>query len=92
MIARLLQVVGVHHKVKKKIKCYYLLFFLCFIKFFFSDSQTNYTYFIKRLANHLPPLFLERRRDELNPKTMDFEYVELVTLKNIYGDIFVKIK
>jgi hypothetical protein len=34
-------------------------------------------------------IYLERRRDELNPKTMDFEYVELVVLKNIQGDIFV---
>ena len=34
-------------------------------------------------------IYLERRRDELNPKTMDFEYAELVVLKNIQGDIFV---
>lgn len=65
--------------------------YICFLK---SDGRNtdpapNLPYFIRRTRYHLPALFLERRRDQLNPKTMDFEYVELVSLKQIYGDIFV---
>lgn len=45
-------------------------------------------YYIGRGRFHLPELYLERRRDKLNPNTMDFEYVELVTLKGITGDVF----
>uniref|UniRef100_A0A7E4VZS9 Large ribosomal subunit protein mL49 n=1 Tax=Panagrellus redivivus TaxID=6233 RepID=A0A7E4VZS9_PANRE len=52
------------------------------------DPPPALPYFIGRTRYHLPPLFLERRRDELNPMTMDFEYVELVALKEISGDVF----
>ena len=48
----------------------------------------NLPYFIGRTRYHLPPLYLERRRDQLNPNTMDFEYAEIVTMKEISGDIF----
>ncbi|KAL3093112.1 hypothetical protein niasHT_022562 [Heterodera trifolii] len=52
------------------------------------EKAPNLPYYIRRKANHLPSIFLERRRDELNPKTMDFEYVELVILTGIDGDVF----
>ncbi|KAI1723934.1 mitochondrial large subunit ribosomal protein (Img2) domain-containing protein [Ditylenchus destructor] len=52
------------------------------------DPPPDLPYYIRRGTNHLPILFLERRRDELNPKTMDFEYVELVSLRGIDGDVF----
>lgn len=55
-----------------------------------SEKAPNLPYYIRRKANHLPSIFLERRRDELNPKTMDFEYVELVILTGIDGDVFVR--
>lgn len=44
---------------------------------------------MERNRDHLLPLYLETRRDQLDPKTLDFEYVELVLVKNIHGDIFV---
>jgi hypothetical protein len=37
----------------------------------------------------MPAIFLERRRDQLNPKTMLYEYVEVAALRGIFGDIFV---
>ncbi|KAE9548397.1 hypothetical protein FO519_008391 [Halicephalobus sp. NKZ332] len=52
------------------------------------DPAPELPYFIKRNRYHLPSLYLERRRDQLNPDTMDFEYVEIVTMKDISGDIF----
>uniref|UniRef100_A0A914I5R0 Large ribosomal subunit protein mL49 n=1 Tax=Globodera rostochiensis TaxID=31243 RepID=A0A914I5R0_GLORO len=52
------------------------------------ETAPNLPYYIGRKANHLPGIYLERRRDELNPKTMDFEYVELVILTGIDGDVF----
>uniref|UniRef100_A0A914PZQ0 Large ribosomal subunit protein mL49 n=1 Tax=Panagrolaimus davidi TaxID=227884 RepID=A0A914PZQ0_9BILA len=45
-------------------------------------------YFIGRHRMHQPSLFLERRRDLLNTDTMDLEYVELVTMAEISGDVF----
>jgi len=52
------------------------------------ETAPNLPYYIRRGPNHMPLIHLERRRDELNPKTMDFEYVELVNLKGVEGDIF----
>uniref|UniRef100_A0AC34FTI8 Large ribosomal subunit protein mL49 n=1 Tax=Panagrolaimus sp. ES5 TaxID=591445 RepID=A0AC34FTI8_9BILA len=46
------------------------------------------SYFIGRDRKHQPALFLERRRDQLNTDTMDFEYVELVTMAEISGDVY----
>jgi len=46
-------------------------------------------YYIARGIDNMPRIFLELRRDELNPKTMDFEHVDVVVLREIYGDIFV---
>lgn len=57
--------------------------------FLIPDPAPSLQYYIRRTRYHLPALFLERRRDQLNPKTMDYEYVELVALKQIYGDVFV---
>ncbi|GMT11079.1 hypothetical protein PFISCL1PPCAC_2376, partial [Pristionchus fissidentatus] len=45
-------------------------------------------YHVSRKRDHLFPLYLERKRDVLNEKTHDFDYVELVTLKGIDGDVF----
>ena len=39
----------------------------------------------------MPELYLERRRDQLDTKTMKYEYVELVTLRNVFGDVFVRL-
>uniref|UniRef100_A0A914D5D1 Large ribosomal subunit protein mL49 n=1 Tax=Acrobeloides nanus TaxID=290746 RepID=A0A914D5D1_9BILA len=52
------------------------------------DPPPDLPYYIRRRRDHLLPLYLERRRDELNPNTMDFQYVELVKLNQIYGDVF----
>ena len=52
------------------------------------ESSPDLPYYIRRGPNNMPEVYLERRRDELNPKTMDFEYVELVVLRNVYGDVF----
>uniref|UniRef100_A0A914WJH5 Large ribosomal subunit protein mL49 n=1 Tax=Plectus sambesii TaxID=2011161 RepID=A0A914WJH5_9BILA len=52
------------------------------------DPAPNLPYFIRRLRNHMLPLFLESRRDQLNLETMDYDYVELVKLKNVQGDVF----
>lgn len=53
------------------------------------DPAPNLPYYIRRSRYHLPALYLERRRDQVNPKTMLYEYVELVTLRGIFGDVFV---
>lgn len=52
------------------------------------DPPPELPYFIGRNRKHQPALFLERRRDQLNTDTMDFEYVELVSVNEISGDVF----
>ncbi|CAB3397241.1 unnamed protein product [Caenorhabditis bovis] len=53
-----------------------------------TDVGKTHSYFVKRRRDHLLPLYLEKKRDLLNEKTLDFDYVELVTIKNIDGDVF----
>ena len=53
------------------------------------DPPPKLPYFVERRRDHMFPLYLERRRDNLNEKTLDFEYIELVTVRNIDGDVFV---
>ncbi|VDN00962.1 unnamed protein product [Thelazia callipaeda] len=50
--------------------------------------QPNLTFYVERNRYHLLPLYLETRRDQLDTKTLEFEYVELVSVRNIHGDIF----
>ncbi|CAG9531623.1 unnamed protein product [Cercopithifilaria johnstoni] len=50
--------------------------------------RPDLTFYVERNRDHLLPLYLETRRDQLDPKTLDFEYVELVLVKKIHGDIF----
>ena len=59
-------------------------------KYLFSAS-CKLPYFVERRRNHLFPLFLHSRRDKLDPKTMDFTYVELVQMRNVCGDVFVSV-
>jgi hypothetical protein len=53
------------------------------------DPAPNLSYYIKRSRYHLPELYLQKRRDKVNPKTLLYEYVEIVTLKGVFGNIFV---
>lgn len=53
------------------------------------DPPPDLPYYIRRSRYHMPQLYLERRRDQLNPKTMLYEYVEMVKLRGVYGDVFV---
>ncbi len=48
-------------------------------------------YFIRRRRDHLPGVYLETRRDRLNHKTMDFDYVEVLVLDGVSGDVFVRV-
>uniref|UniRef100_A0A914LK45 Large ribosomal subunit protein mL49 n=1 Tax=Meloidogyne incognita TaxID=6306 RepID=A0A914LK45_MELIC len=52
------------------------------------ENPPDLPYYIARGIDNMPRIFLELRRDELNPKTMDFEHVDVVVLREIYGDIF----
>ncbi|GMS80125.1 hypothetical protein PENTCL1PPCAC_2300, partial [Pristionchus entomophagus] len=52
------------------------------------DPPPSLPYHVARKRDHLFPLYLEKRRDLLNEKSLDFDYVELVTLKGIDGDVF----
>ncbi|VDK17909.1 unnamed protein product [Anisakis simplex] len=52
------------------------------------NPSPDLPYYVGRRRTHTLPLFLERRRDQLDPKTMEFEYVEIVALRNVHGDIF----
>ncbi|MFH4982522.1 hypothetical protein AB6A40_009231 [Gnathostoma spinigerum] len=52
------------------------------------NPPPDLSYYIGRNRKHLPALYLESRRDNLNPETMNFDYVELVVVKNIHGDVF----
>ncbi|CAD5225261.1 unnamed protein product [Bursaphelenchus okinawaensis] len=52
------------------------------------DPVPDLPYFIKRTRFHLPAVYLSRKRDQLDVRTMQYEYKELVTLKNVYGDVF----
>uniref|UniRef100_A0AC35UE59 39S ribosomal protein L49, mitochondrial n=1 Tax=Rhabditophanes sp. KR3021 TaxID=114890 RepID=A0AC35UE59_9BILA len=53
-----------------------------------STSNPDVPYTIARRRDHMLPLYIERRRDKLNEKSMEYEYVEIVSLKHISGDIF----
>ncbi|ETN77852.1 hypothetical protein NECAME_03024 [Necator americanus] len=52
------------------------------------DPPPKLPYYVRRKRDHTLPLYLSRRRDLLNEKTLDFDYVELVTMKEIDGDVF----
>uniref|UniRef100_A0A8R1HQC9 Large ribosomal subunit protein mL49 n=1 Tax=Caenorhabditis japonica TaxID=281687 RepID=A0A8R1HQC9_CAEJA len=54
-----------------------------------TELGKTHPYFVRRRPDHMLPLYLERKRDLLNENTLDFDYVELVTVKNIDGDLFV---
>ncbi|VDK86429.1 unnamed protein product [Litomosoides sigmodontis] len=53
-----------------------------------AKPRPDLTFYVERNRDHLLPLYLETRKDQLDPKTLDFEYVELVLVKRIHGDIF----
>uniref|UniRef100_A0A0N4Z0E5 Large ribosomal subunit protein mL49 n=1 Tax=Parastrongyloides trichosuri TaxID=131310 RepID=A0A0N4Z0E5_PARTI len=53
-----------------------------------SKNIGDLKYCVIRRRDHMFPLYLERRRDKLNEKTMDFEYVEIVALRHVSGDVF----
>lgn len=55
------------------------------------DPAPNLPYYIRRSRYHMPELYLERRRDQLNPTTMLYEYVEVVALRGIFGDLFASL-
>ena len=52
------------------------------------DPPPSLPYYVGRTRMHTFPLYLSRRRDLLNETTLDFDYVELVELKNVEGDVF----
>ncbi|VDM42690.1 unnamed protein product [Toxocara canis] len=52
------------------------------------NPSPDLPYYVGRSRKHTLPLFLETRRDKLDPTTMEFEYVELVVLRNVHGDVF----
>ncbi|CAJ0589547.1 unnamed protein product [Cylicocyclus nassatus] len=52
------------------------------------DPPPDLPYYVRRRRDHMLPLYLSRRRDLLNEKTLDFDYVELVTMRNVEGDVF----
>ncbi|VDM65174.1 unnamed protein product [Strongylus vulgaris] len=62
--------------------------FFCKKFFFVLDPPPDLPYYVRRKRDHMLPLYLSRRRDLLNEKTLDFDYVELVTMKNVEGDVF----
>ncbi|EGT43575.1 hypothetical protein CAEBREN_08777 [Caenorhabditis brenneri] len=53
-----------------------------------TDAGKTHPYYVRRRPDHLLPLYLERKRDLLNEKTLDFDYVELVIVRNVDGDVF----
>ncbi|EFP05881.1 hypothetical protein CRE_27151 [Caenorhabditis remanei] len=53
-----------------------------------SGAGKTHPYYVRRRPDHLLPLYLERKRDLLNEKTLDFDYVELVTVRSVDGDVF----
>ncbi|CAJ0586390.1 unnamed protein product, partial [Mesorhabditis spiculigera] len=52
------------------------------------DPPPALPYYVRRTREHVFPLYLERKRDMLNETTLDFDYVELVTVKHVEGDVF----
>ncbi|CAJ0954601.1 unnamed protein product, partial [Mesorhabditis belari] len=52
------------------------------------DPPPNLPYYVRRRRDHVFPLYLERKRDMLNEDTLDFDYVELVAVRNVEGDVF----
>lgn len=56
----------------------------------FLDPPPKLPYYVRRKRDHTLPLYLSRRRDLLNEETLDFDYVELVTMKGVEGDVFVR--
>ncbi|CAD6186983.1 unnamed protein product [Caenorhabditis auriculariae] len=53
-----------------------------------SISSPNLSYHLRRRRDHLLPLYLERKRDLLNEKSLDFDYAELVVVRGVDGDVF----
>ncbi|CAI5452509.1 unnamed protein product [Caenorhabditis angaria] len=53
-----------------------------------TEAAKTHSYYVRRRRDHMLPLYLERKRDLLNEKTLDFDYVELVVLRNVDGNIF----
>lgn len=60
--------------------CCFILVILKVFAFLFL-ARKDLTFYVERNRDHLLPLYLETRRDQLDPKTLDFEYVELVLVK-----------
>ncbi|KAL6742802.1 hypothetical protein Aduo_015911 [Ancylostoma duodenale] len=52
------------------------------------DPPPKLPYYVHRKRDHTLPLYLNRRRDLLNEEALDFDYVELVTMKGVEGDVF----
>ncbi|VDP10835.1 unnamed protein product [Soboliphyme baturini] len=52
------------------------------------DPPPDLPYLVRRTRFHTFPVYLETRRDMLDFETMEFNYVELVILKRIEGDVF----
>jgi hypothetical protein len=54
-----------------------------------ADPPPSLPYVVRRNRYHAFPLFLETRRDQLNIDTMEFEYMPVVKLIPVEGDVFV---
>jgi len=55
----------------------------------FSAPPLDLPYYVRRNRQHTFDVFLENRRDTLDTTTVEFNYIELVVLKNVHGDVFV---
>ncbi|VDO88367.1 unnamed protein product [Heligmosomoides polygyrus] len=53
-----------------------------------SDPPPKLPYYVRRKRDHTLPLYLSRKKDLLNEKTLDIDHVELVTMKQVDGDVF----
>lgn len=60
------------------------------MQIFCLDPPRDLPYYVRRNNKHVFNIFLERRRDTIDTDTMEFNYVELIVLPNINGDVFVK--
>ncbi|XGW05617.1 hypothetical protein V3C99_016181 [Haemonchus contortus] len=52
------------------------------------DPPPDLPYYVRRRRDHTLPLYLNRKKDLLNEKTLDIDHVELVIMKEVEGDIF----
>lgn len=53
------------------------------------SAHPDLPYYVARTRHRTFPTYLERRRDKINPDDYQIDYVELVVLKNVEGDVFV---